>query len=749
MDKKTLYANIIIDISHEKLDRTFQYRIPEKLLDQIHPGTPVEIPFGRSNRKIRGYVVEVTEEPEFAPERIKPVSHVIREGIPIEGQLIALAAWMRENFGGTMNQALKTVLPVKQKTTEKEQRLIWLKPDPTTAKSLLGELQRKHQTARARLLEALLEQSPLPYETVTQKLNITVSVIRAMQERELIRVESIRSWRNPLDQMKKQGTVVTLNPAQQQIVTGIENGWRSGDERPCLIHGVTGSGKTEVYMELIKSVLREGKQAIVLIPEIALTFQTVLRFYNHFGERVSILNSRMSPGERSDQFERAKRGLLDVMIGPRSALFTPFPNLGVIIIDEEHEAAYKSETVPRYHARETAIARGMLCGAHVVLGSATPSVESYDRAQQGQYRLFEMKERVSARPLPTVYTVDLREELRNGNRSILSDRLRKLMTDRLEKKEQIMLFLNRRGVAGFVSCRSCGEVIKCPHCDVSLNLHNDGKLVCHYCGYQQPMVKKCPSCGSSYVGGFKAGTQKIEQYVRQQFPSARVLRMDLDTTRKKGGYESILSAFSNQEADILIGTQMIVKGHDFPNVTLVGILAADLSLHISDYRAPERTFQLLTQAAGRAGRGCRQGEVVIQTYQPEHYSIVTAAAQDYETFFQQEIFFREMLHYPPKWHMLVVHAASEKEMLVKQAQDMLKYKLLTKMEKEKEHLQIIGPADAAVSRINDIFRKVLYVKAEDYQLLVHAKNMLEQEIRKDPAFRAVTIQFDFDPMNGF
>lgn len=749
MDKKTLYANVIIDISHEKLDRTFQYRIPENLLDQIHPGTPVEIPFGRSNRKIRGYVVEVTEEPEFAPERIKPVSHVIREGIPIEGQLIALAAWMRENFGGTMNQALKTVLPVKQKTTEKEQRLIWLKPDPTTAKSLLGELQRKHQTARARLLEALLEQSPLPYETVTQKLNITVSVIRAMQERELIRVESIRSWRNPLDQMKKQGTVVTLNPAQQQIVTGIENGWRSGDERPCLIHGVTGSGKTEVYMELIKSVLREGKQAIVLIPEIALTFQTVLRFYNHFGERVSILNSRMSPGERSDQFERAKRGLLDVMIGPRSALFTPFPNLGVIIIDEEHEAAYKSETVPRYHARETAIARGMLCGAHVVLGSATPSVESYDRAQQGQYRLFEMKERVSARPLPTVYTVDLREELRNGNRSILSDRLRKLMTDRLEKKEQIMLFLNRRGVAGFVSCRSCGEVIKCPHCDVSLNLHNDGKLVCHYCGYQQPMVKKCPSCGSSYVGGFKAGTQKIEQYVRQQFPSARVLRMDLDTTRKKGGYESILSAFSNQEADILIGTQMIVKGHDFPNVTLVGILAADLSLHISDYRAPERTFQLLTQAAGRAGRGCRQGEVVIQTYQPEHYSIVTAAAQDYEAFFQQEIFFRGMLHYPPKWHMLVVHAASEKEMLVKQAQDMLKYKLLTKMEKEKEHLQIIGPADAAVSRINDIFRKVLYVKAEDYQLLVQAKNMLEQEIRKDPAFRAVTIQFDFDPMNGF
>lgn len=749
MDKNTLYANIIIDISHEKLDRTFQYWISEELKGQIHPGTPVEIPFGRGNRSVNGYVVEVTDRAEFEPSRLKPIRRVLRDGIPIEGQLIALAAWIRENFGGTMNQALKTVIPVKQKTAEKEKRLIWLKPEAATAKSLLGELQRKHQTARARLMEALLEQSPLPYETVTQKLNITASVIRAMQERELIRVETIRNWRNPLDRMKKQGSVVALNATQQRIADDILAGWQQGDLRPCLIHGVTGSGKTEVYMEIIESVVKSGKQAIVLIPEIALTFQTVLRFYNHFGDRVSILNSRMSAGERSDQFERAKNGLLDVMIGPRSALFTPFPNLGVIIMDEEHEAAYKSETVPRYHARETAIARAEMCGAGVVLGSATPSVESYDRAKQGVYRLFVMKERVSARPLPTVYTVDLREELRNGNRSIFSDKLRELINDRLEKKEQIMLFLNRRGVAGFVSCRSCGEVIKCPHCDVSLNLHNNGKLVCHYCGYEQPMVKNCPSCGSPYIGGFKAGTQKIEQSVKQQFPGARVLRMDLDTTRKKDGYEQILSAFANHEADILIGTQMIVKGHDFPNVTLVGILAADLSLHISDYRAPERTFQLLTQAAGRAGRGCRQGEVVIQTYQPEHYSVVTAAAQDYEAFFEQEIFLREMLHYPPKWHMMVIHAAAAQEMLVKQVQDMLKYKILTKTEEDAAEVQVVGPADAAVSKVNDIFRKVLYIKAADYQVLVSIKNMLETYISEEPAFRTVTIQFDFDPMNGF
>ena len=549
--------------------------------------------------------------------------------------------------------------------------------------------------------------------------------------------------------MKKQGNIVSLNLTQRRVADEILSGWQRGDERPCLIHGVTGSGKTEVYMEIIEQVVKSGKQAIVLIPEIALTFQTVLRFYNHFGDRVSILNSRMSAGERSDQFERAKSGLLDVMIGPRSALFTPFPNLGVIIIDEEHEAAYKSETVPRYHARETAIARAQMCGARVVLGSATPSVESYDRAKQGQYRLFEMKERVSARPLPSVYTVDLREELRNGNRSIFSDKLRELITDRLEKKEQIMLFINRRGVAGFVSCRSCGEVIKCPHCDVSLNLHNNGKLVCHYCGYEQPMVKECPSCGSPYIGGFKAGTQKIEEMVKRQFPTARVLRMDLDTTRKKGGYEEILSAFANGEADILIGTQMIVKGHDFPNVTLVGVLAADLSLHISDYRAAERTFQLLTQAAGRAGRGHRQGEVVIQTYQPEHYSVVTAAEQDYKAFFEQEIFLREMMHYPPKWHMLVIHAAGAQEMLVKQAQDVLKYKILTQSDNEKSSLQVIGPADAAVSKVNDIYRKMLYAKAADYQKLVSIKNMLEEYIRIDPAFRNVNIQFDFDPMNGF
>ncbi|MCC8150744.1 MAG: primosomal protein N', partial [Lachnospiraceae bacterium] len=565
--------------------------------------------------------------------------------------------------------------------------------------------------------------------------------------------EHVRPYRNPLDRMKKQEKQVRLNPVQKRTADDILARRAAGDRRPSLIHGVTGSGKTEVYIELIEAAVREGRQAIVLIPEIALTFQTVLRFYNHFGDRVSILNSRMSAGERFDQYERAKNGELDVMIGPRSALFTPFSNLSFIIIDEEHESSYKSETVPCYHARETAIARADLCGAAVVLGSATPSVESYYRAKSGAYCLYEMTERVADSRLPSVYIADMRKELKEGNRSILSRKLRGMIEERLEKKEQIMLFINRRGMAGFVSCRSCGHVIKCPHCDVSLNLHNNGRLVCHYCGYTQPMVKKCPECGSPYIGAFRAGTQKIEHYIREQFPSARVLRMDLDTTRQKDACEKVLSAFANREADILIGTQMIVKGHDFPNVTLVGALAADLSLYISDYRAAERTFQLLTQAAGRAGRGQRPGEVVIQTYQPDHFAVTAAAAQDYHQFYEQEIRFRRLMRYPPVWHMLVVHIDSAQETLVKEAADVLQYRISVKIrvmqaaKPEREPTQIIGPADAAVAKVNDIYRKLIYVKSADYERLVSVKDDLDLLVREKSSWNHVSVRFDFDPMN--
>ena len=444
--------------------------------------------------------------------------------------------------------------------------------------------------------------------------------------------------------------------------------------------------------------------------------------------------------------ERARKGELDVIIGPRSALFTPFPNLGVIIIDEEHESSYKSESMPKYHARETAIQIAGMQHASVILGSATPSLESYYHARRGEYKLYKMESRHGNSQLPSVYTIDLREELKQGNRSVFSRRLKELMEQRLQKREQTILFLNRRGYAGFISCRACGYVVKCPHCDVSLSEHRNGMLLCHYCGYEEPKKKMCPKCGSKYLMGFKAGTEQIEEALHKEFPEARVLRMDADTTRTKESYEKILAAFANEQADILVGTQMIVKGHDFPNVTLVGVLAADLSLNQNDYRAGERTFQLLTQAAGRAGRGEKPGEVVIQTYQPEHYSIVHAAAQDYEGFYEEEMAYRELGEYPPAAHLLaVLLIAKEQEegaaLAVKMAE------LLTEKMKDKK-IHIIGPTEASIGKINDLYRQVLYIRQEKYQILVEAKDILEQ-FCKEEDWKNVTIQYDFDPMTNY
>lgn len=744
------YANVIIDISHEKLDKTFQYKVPEELRETLTIGMQVEVPFGNGNRKSTGYIVELTDTPEYEVSKLKVITGVVEGSIPIESQLIALAGWMRENYGATMNQALKTVLPIKQKTGEKKQRLVRLILDKKKAAEWLALFEKKHNTARARLLSSLMEQSPLPYEVVTRKLHMTAAVIRVMEEMGILTVEEKRAYRSPLGEMKQEGVRPALNEGQQRIVENIWQDFCEGQRHTYLLRGVTGSGKTAVYIEIIEKIAGIGRQAIVLIPEIALTYQTVLRFYQRFGERVSILNSKMSQGERYDQFERAKNGELDVMIGPRSALFTPFPNLGMIIIDEEHETSYKSETMPRYHARETAIERARMAEASVLLGSATPSIESFYHARNGDYKLLELEKRIEEKPLPECYTVDLREELKRGNRSILSEKLQELMEQRLKNHQQIMLFINRRGLAGFVSCRACGHVVKCPHCDVSLSQHTGGRLVCHYCGYTQEMMKSCPECGSGYIGGFKAGTQKIEEIVKKRFPRAGILRMDLDTTRSKDGYEKILSAFANREADILIGTQMIVKGHDFPHVTLVGVLAADLSLHVNDFHGPERTFQLITQAAGRAGRGKLPGEVVIQTYSPDHYAVELAAKQDYHEFYKAEIAYRDLMHYPPCGHMMVMMAASADEMTAFLSMELLAKKIQQARDKGKlSGLQMIGPTDAAVAKVKDIYRRVLYFKHQEYRALIQIKDVLEQFINGHREFRNVAVQFDFDPMNGF
>lgn len=746
-----IYADVIIDIAHEKVDRPFQYRVPPRLAGKLEIGMCVQVPFGKGDTLRKGYVIGLSDIPKYEPSRIKEVRALAGGEMSAEDKMIRLAAWMRRTYGGTMIQALKTVLPARQAVKGLEKKEVSLRWGRTEVLEYYAQCVRKNRKAQARLLKELLELGQLPYELITTKLNVSGAVIRNLEEQGIVRVTALEYYRNPIKLELARQSRKNLSGAQQQIVDDILEEYDRQEYGTYLIHGITGSGKTEVYMELIREVVSRGRQAIVLIPEIALTYQTVVRFYKQFGDRVSVMNSALSAGEKYDQCQRAQNGDIDVIIGPRSALFTPFPNLGLIVMDEEHEGAYKSETSPKYHARETAQWLAEQSGASLVLGSATPSMEAYSRAVSGEYRLFELKERLTGGDLPQVYVTDLRQELRSGNRSIFSLKLQELMTDRLEKGEQIMLFLNRRGYAGFISCRSCGLVMKCPHCDVSLSEHSGGRLVCHYCGYEQPAVKKCPQCGSGFISGFRAGTQQIEERLKQMYPQARVLRMDGDTTKKKDSYENILSAFASGEAQVLIGTQMIVKGHDFPGVTLVGILAADLSLGAGDYRAGERTFQLLTQAAGRAGRGELPGEVVIQTYQPDHYSVVHAAAQDYNAFYEEEILYRQLMGYPPAAHMMAVQIFAGQEMAGKRLAERLTdlaRKQIGSQERGEGRMQLLGPAPASIGRINDIFRFVFYIKCKKYDKLIETKEFLEEEIQK-MQLRGESVQFDFDPMQAF
>ena len=742
-----MYAKVIIDITHEKLDRVFEYSIPTELEGMLKIGMEVFVPFGMGNRRIKGYIVGFSKESEYEPKKIKTIEKIVPKSVSVQSELVALAVWMKEQYGGTMIQALKTVLPIKRQEKKKEKRYVRRLVSKEEGQRKLDEFLQKNQRARARLMAALLDQDCIAYDVLKKEQKLTLEVVQSLQKQGILEILSERVYRNPVKEYQGREERLVLTEEQKETVETFLANERLGIRPVYLLYGVTGSGKTEVYMEMIEEVIKKGKQVIVLIPEISLTYQMVMRFYKRFGDRISIINSRLSKGERFDQMERVKNGEVDIMIGPRSALFTPFDNLGLIVVDEEHESSYKSEQVPRYHARETAVFRAKMANASVVLGSATPSMEAFYRCRMGEYVLLQLKERAAKQRMAEVYTVDMREELRAGNRSILSGLLYEKMRQRLECGEQTMLFLNRRGYSGFLSCRSCGYVVKCPHCDVSLSYHNNGKMVCHYCGYTTERPKVCPSCGSKHISGFRAGTQQIEELIRREFPSARVLRMDTDTTGGKEGHEKILSAFANGQGDILIGTQMIVKGHDFPNVTLVGILAADLSLYVDDFRSGERTFQLLVQAEGRAGRGEREGEAVIQTYSPDHYAIVHAANQDYEGFYEEEMEYRMMAGYPPCENLMAVYLSAESEDLLEKAAFYLKE--YAKRIKNRENVQIIGPSAPYVGKVHDIFRRILYFKHQEYGILIEVKNKLEEYIEINPGYQKVRVQFDFNPMGGF
>ena len=734
-------AKVIINISHESVDRPFTYIIPESLKVRVNLGSAVSVPFGAGNTLKKGYVVELTDHTDVAPEKLKEIADVPDKDISLSDKRIALAAWMKRNYGSTMIAALKTVIPVKEKVKESVKKIVLRKKTPEEIETYIAG--NKRNAAQLRLLNALLDEERIPKSILDDKLHILASTYKKLEELGFIEIEEERIVRGAVSMNVAHDSHMKLSPAQQTIVDEVRDDFDKNIHKTYLIHGITGSGKTEVYMQIIDDVIGRGRQAIVLIPEISLTYQTLMRFYKRFGDRVCVMNSTLSKGEKYDIYRQAIEGEVDIVIGPRSALFTPFNNLGVIIIDEEHEGTYKSETMPKYHARETAIELARMNNASVILGSATPSIDSYYRAKNGEYKLFTLTERLTGNQLPNVIVSDLRKELREGNRSILSRDLQELIEDRLNKNEQIMLFLNRRGMAGFVSCRACGFVVKCPHCDVSLSLHRNGKLVCHYCGYTTDNYKNCPKCGSKYILGFKAGTEQVEEIVQKMYPKARTLRMDADTTKKKESYEEILSRFLDHEADILIGTQMIVKGHDFKNVTLMGVLAADMSLFAADFRAPEKTFDLLTQAAGRAGRGDKPGDVVIQTYQPDHYAISFSVDQDYEGFYEEEIGYRDLMDYPPAAHMLsvLVTGADEK------ACEALAANLAMGV---REHFKtlVIGPAPASVSKINDVYRQVFYLKHKSYDALVEIKDFLEAALSTRKQFKE-SVFFDFDPQNGY
>lgn len=672
-----MYAELIVDIKSEALDRAYTYLVPEGM--ELAPGDKVSVPFGRQEKT--AYVLSLSEETDYDAGKIREIRSKVEGAVSVKEQLLALAVWMSEEYGTTLNQCLKTVLPVKR-TVRKNRRRV----DP---------LLRYHGT----------EEIP------------------------------------------------KLNPEQEAALSELREGYRrcfseereerkEGEDPPSyLLFGVTGSGKTEVYLRILEEVIQSGRQAILLIPEISLTYQTVLRVSGRFQGRTAILHSRMSLGERYEQYLRCERGEVDILIGPRSAVFAPFSGLGLIIMDEEQEGAYKSETAPCYETREVAEKRAELSGCPILYGSATPSLTIYRAALSGRPRLLRLKKRaVPGSCLPKTEIVDLRRELSEGNRSVFSRRLRELMEEKLSLGEQIMLFMNRRGYSSFVSCRSCGEAIRCPHCDVSLTLHRDGRLRCHYCGYELPLMKSCPSCGSPYLAPFGTGTEKLESLCQKEFPGARLLRMDRDTTGRKGGYEEILERFRNREADILIGTQMIVKGHDFPGVTLVGVIAADLSLFSPDFRSQEKTFQLLTQAAGRAGRGGNPGTVVIQSYQPEHYAIVLSMRQDYELFYEKELAFREMMGYPPCSRLLTIRLSSADESFL----EAVSSQSFSRFESRARDAgaELIGPLNAPLYKLKDIFRKIIYIKHESHDIIIKLRKDFAKTVRSFDRRGLILLHYD-------
>ena len=746
-----LYADIVLPLAQP----AYTFAVPEGM--HVEAGQAVAVQFG-ARKFYTGIVWRVHDRrPPF--KTVKSIQRVLYGAPLLSAQQKALWEWIAAYYMCSAGEVMRVGLPslmkpsgdTEEEFTEEEFRprtecYVALAPG-LHDEGRLHEAFEKLERRAPRQYEALLELASagdgerIPTGEVARRLlRADYAVLHALERKGYI-VSAERE--RTVERGGSAFRLPELTPAQLAALESLRG--QFARKPAALLHGITGSGKTEVYIHLIAEVLARGGDVLLLVPEIALTAQLIERMERIFGSRVTPYHSKLTNRRRTETYLRLNRSQGgEFVVGVRSSIFLPLKRLQLVVVDEEHDASYKqADPAPRYNARDCAVVMARLWGGRTLLGSATPSLETWVNAGSGKYGLASLTERYGdARP-PEIFVSDTIRAAKRGERHA---HFNKLLLDKMEaalgRGEQVMLFQNRRGFAPYVECSECGWTARCPHCNVTLTYHKGGgKLVCHYCGYETPQVHACPSCGSPYIGGFRAGTQQIEQNVKKLFPKARVLRMDGDTTKTKNSYEEILSSFAAGEADILIGTQMIVKGHDFPNVTLVGALAADLSLNAVDYRAGERTFQLLTQAVGRAGRGEKPGMAVIQTYHPEHYSIQTAAEQDYGAFYEKEMDYRRLMGYPPAAELLAIHGAGEDEAHLTQAMEYIR-RYLIRIRGNRE-VQIIGPASEAVSKINDLYRMAVYVRAPQEEVLAGLREKLERYIEINKGFRTVYLQFDF------
>ena len=731
-----LYAEVIINSEALEIDRPFTYKVPEEFNNEIKIGQIVKVPFGKGNKTSEGFILNLKNDDNIK-FKTKNIAAILVKDPVIDEDDINLIEFLREKTLCKYIDAFRLLIPVgiMKGAKAKKKRVIVLKNEdlsniknPDGYKKIVEFF--KTNSGKYTKSELINEHSISQY-----KLNKLI-------ENEVLSIEEESVFRYN-DRVYNKDSAKTLTIEQENIIREYIN----SDDTMFLLKGVTGSGKTEVYMKLVERVLLEGKSAIILVPEIALTPQMIERFKGRFGVNVALFHSKLSDGERFDEWFRVKEGKAKVIVGARSAIFLPAKNLGLIIIDEEHENTYKSEQNPKYQTKEIAEYLSELKGCKVILGSATPSIETYYRALTGEMKLLELNSRVDNKPMPPMKVIDMRNELKGGNKSLFSRELFIAIQERLKRKEQIILFLNRRGFSTFVSCRSCGYVFKCDECDISMTYHKNGLLICHYCGKTKREPRECPKCHSKYVKFFGAGTQRVEEEVKKYFNNVRILRMDVDTTRDKHSYERIYNTFKNGEADILIGTQMVSKGLDFKNVTLVGILAADMSINIPDYRAAERTFQIITQVAGRAGRGDKQGEVLIQTYTPQHYSLQYAVNYDYEGFYEKEFTVRAMMKYPPFGKLLLINGTSKKEELLKNFMHKITMMIKPLVESCLD-IEILGPIPCMISKVKENYRWQIVIKGEfDSYFSKNIKEILYDENKN--VYNDIRISMDINPNNLF